>query len=63
MLRQRVLMATKVRFFHSMNNLYDGTSVKQIVGHTRVKEVCEVAGVILVDCLDSVEQSYRVTCS
>jgi hypothetical protein len=46
-----------------MNNLYDGTSVKQIVGHTRVKEVCEVAGVILVDCLDSVEQSYRVTCS
>ena len=46
-----------------MNNLYDGTSVKQIVGHTRVKEVCEVAGVILVDCLDFWEKSYKATCS
>lgn len=45
-----------------LNNLYDGTSIKQIVGHTRVKKICEVAGVIIVDCLDMVEQSYKVTC-
>jgi hypothetical protein len=45
-----------------MNNLYDGTSVKQIVGHTRVKEICEVAEVILVDCLDMTEKSYKVSC-
>ena len=45
-----------------LDNLYDGTSVKQIVGHTRVKEICEVAGVILVDCLDMTEKSYKVTC-
>ena len=44
------------------DNMYNGTHVKQIVGHTRVKEVCEVAGVILVDCLDLTEQSYKVTC-
>ena len=44
------------------DNLYDGTSVKQIVGHTRVKEICEVAGVIMVDCLDMVQKSYKVTC-
>jgi hypothetical protein len=44
-----------------LDNLYNGTSVKQIVGHTRVKEICEVAGVIIVDCLDRMEQSYKVT--
>ena len=44
-----------------LDNLYDGSSIKQIVGHTRVKEICEVAGVILVDCLDMVEQTYKVT--
>ena len=42
-------------------NIY-GTHVKQIVGHTRVKEICEVTGVIMVDCLDMLEQSYKVTC-
>ena len=44
-----------------LDNLYNETSVKQIVGHTRVKEICEVAGVIIVDCLDRMEQSYKVT--
>lgn len=43
-----------------LHNLYKGTSVKQIVGHTKMKEITEVAGVVLVDCLDTVEQSYKV---
>ena len=43
-----------------MNNLYAGTSIKQIVGHTKVKKITEVAGIILVDCLDAVEKTYKV---
>lgn len=43
-----------------LHNLYRGTDIKQIVGHTKVKEIAEVAGVILVDCLETVEQSYKV---
>ena len=43
-----------------LHNLYRGTSVIQIVGHTKVKEIAEVAGVVLVDCLDSIEQSYKI---
>lgn len=44
-----------------LHNLYRETPIKQIVGHTKVKEITEVAGVVLVDCLDTVEQSYKVT--
>ena len=44
-----------------LHNLYRGTNIKQIVGHTKVKEITEIAGVVLVDCLDSVEQSYKVS--
>ena len=43
-----------------LHNLYRGTSVIQIVGHTKMKEIAEVAGVVFVDCLDTVEQSYKV---
>ena len=43
-----------------LHNLYRGTSVVQIVGHTKMKEIAEVAGVVFVDCLDTVEQSYKV---
>ncbi len=45
-----------------LHNLYKGSSVIQIVGHTKTKEIAEVAGVVMVDCLDSVEQSYKVEC-
>ena len=44
-------------------NLYDGTPYKQIVGHTKMKQITEVSGIILVDCLDTVEQSYRIPSS
>lgn len=40
------------------NNLYHDTNVKQIIGHTKVKIIKEVAGIIMVDCLDRVEQSF-----
>ena len=43
-----------------LHNLYRNTSVKQIVGHTKVKEITEVNGVILVDCLNTVKQSFKV---
>lgn len=43
------------------NNLYQDTAVKQIVGHSKVREIVEVEGIILVDCLESTEQSYQVT--
>jgi len=44
-----------------LNNLYNGTHVKQIVGHSKVKEIAEIVGsVIMVDCLDTVAQSYRL---
>ncbi len=44
-----------------MNNLYQNAPTKQIVGHSKVREIAEVEGIILVDCLESVEQSYQVT--
>ena len=43
-----------------LHNLYKGTSVKQIVGHTKMKEIAEVADVVFVDCLDTVERSYKM---
>ena len=44
-----------------LGNLYNGTNVKQIVGHSKVKEIAEIVGsVIMVDCLDTVTQSYKV---
>lgn len=43
-----------------LHNLYKGTNVKQIVGHTRLREIAEAEGVIMVDCLEFVEQSYKV---
>ena len=43
-----------------LHNLYRGTNIKQIVGHTKVEEIYEIAGVVLVDCLDTVERSYKV---
>lgn len=43
-----------------VHNLYRGSAVKQIVGHTRLREIVECAGVIMVDCLEYVEQSYKV---
>lgn len=44
-----------------LHNLYRGTSVIQIVGHTKMKEIAKVAGVVFVDCLDTIEQSYKIT--
>lgn len=44
-----------------IDNLYRGTTVKQIVGHSQVKEISEVEGIIMVDCLGKVEQSYKVS--
>lgn len=43
-----------------LDNLYKGTPIKQIVGHSQVREINEVEGVILVDCLGTTEQSYKV---
>lgn len=44
-----------------LGNLYNGTYVQQIVGHSKVKEIAEIVGsVIMVDCLDTVTQSYKV---
>lgn len=36
------------------NNLYQGTKVKQIVGHTQVSDIVEIENVVFVDCLGSV---------
>lgn len=45
-----------------MDNLYSGTAIKQIVGHSKVAEIAEIEGsIVFVDCLETVEQSYQVT--
>lgn len=45
-----------------IGNLYKDTSVKQIVGHSKVAEITEIEGsIVMVDCLDKIEQSYQVT--
>lgn len=44
-----------------LGNLYNGTYIKQIVGHSKVREVTEIVGsIIMVDCLDTTVQSYKV---
>lgn len=42
-----------------LHNLYKDTAAKQIVGHTKVKEITEMEGIVMVDCLDTVEQSFH----
>ena len=41
-------------------SLYRGTDVVQIVGHTQFKDVFETKGFVFVDCLVSVEKSWKV---
>ncbi len=44
-----------------LGNIYKGTAIKQIVGHSKVTEITEIEGsIIMVDCLDTVVQSYKV---
>ncbi len=42
------------------HNLYKGTDVKQIIGHTQVSDVTEINGLILVDCLGTVDNCYEL---
>ena len=43
------------------NNVYHGTDIIQIVGHSKVDTITDDLNVIFVDCLDSVTQSKRIT--
>lgn len=43
-----------------MYNLYDGTDIIQIVGHTQFKDIFETKGFVFVDCLGSVENSWKI---
>lgn len=43
-----------------MNNLYKGTNVTQIVGHTQFKSIIEIENAIFVDCLGYVAASKRI---
>lgn len=44
-----------------MGNLYRGTDIIQIVGHTQFKDITEVLNTIFVDCLGCVAKSKRIT--
>ena len=41
-----------------MNNLYAGTKIIQIVGHTQFKDIFKTKGLVFVDCLGSVGESF-----
>lgn len=43
------------------HNIYQGTGVAQIVGHTQIKDLADLSeehGIVLVDCLGQVTKSY-----
>lgn len=43
-----------------IGNLYKGTNIIQIVGHTQFKTIIEIANAIFVDCLGYVTKSKRI---
>ena len=43
-----------------LHNLYKGTPIKQVVGHTQKKDISEIENVVFVDCLGTVAKSWKL---